>query len=147
MKWGKNGQYETLKAFLESEEGKDSISEYVRELVAKDISKGINMDRMKKFYSNQAEFDVLMERIANKHDDRWYDVCNEKGCEPYPWEILYAIFNIAEKDGEVLTEPLDSLTENFPSQIFEYMSWQFAITFGQGSVMSAYKNKELIIRV
>jgi len=147
MKWGKDGQYDTLKDFLESEEGKESINEFVRGLAMKDIRKDINRDRMKKFYCSQAEFDVLMERIANKHNDRWDDVCYKQGCEPYPWEILYAIFNIAEKDGEVLTEPLDGFTQNFPSTILEYMGWQFAVTFGQGSVMSVYKNKELMIRV
>jgi hypothetical protein len=147
MKWGKNGQYDTLKDFLDSEEGKESISEFVRELAMKDIRKGINMDRMKRFYSTQAEFDVLMERIANKHNDRWDNVCYNQGYEPYPWECLYAIFNIAEKDGSLVDESLDGFTENFPSSIFEYMGWQFAITFGQGSVMSVYKNKELMIRV
>jgi hypothetical protein len=43
-------------------------------------------------------------------------------------------------------EPIDSLTENFPSTIYDYYGYQFAITHGQGSVLSVYRQNDLRYR-
>lgn len=51
------------------------------------------------------------------------------------------------QEGKIAKKPLDGMTENFPSIIYNYMGWQFAITQGQGAVMSIYKNKKLIFRI
>lgn len=148
LTWGKNGQYKTFREFLESDEGKSSISDFVAEMALKQERKQINVERIKKFYDGDQEFfDRLMDRIEKRHDDRWDDVCYKNGYEPYPWEVLYSVFDLARVDGVQLTTPLDGLTENFPSEIYEYMGWQFAVTFGQGSVMSIYHNKNLKFRI
>jgi len=144
MKWGKDGQYDSLEEYFESDEGKESLKEFG---LNEERKKG-NRERVKKFFNgNQELFDQLMINIEKRHDDRWDNVCYKQGCEPYPWEILYAVFNLAEAEGTELTKPLDSLTNNWPSDIYEYMGWQFAITHGQGSVMSVYHNKILKFRI
>jgi len=144
MKCGKDGQYDSLEEYFESDEGKESLKEFG---LNEERKKG-NRERVKKFFNgNQELFDQLMINIEKRHDDRWDNVCYKQGCEPYPWEILYAVFNLAEAEGTELTKPLDSLTNNWPSDIYEYMGWQFAITHGQGSVMSVYHNKILKFRI
>lgn len=147
MKWGKDGKYDNIKDWFASEEGQASVKEFVAEMNLKEERKNKHILWIKKFYSNQAEFDSLMDRIIERHDDRWDNVCLKQGYMTYPWEVLYTIFNIAENEGTELSEPLDSFTANFPSSIFEYMGWQFAITQGQGAVMSIYKNKTFIISI
>ena len=102
-----------------------------------------NIERVKKMFNDQKSFDILMNKIIEKHNDNWIDRCYKKGVMPYPWEILYAIFDLSKEDG-VECDALDGLTENFPSVIYEYMNWQFAITHGQGSVCSVYHNKKLM---
>lgn len=147
MKWGKDGKYDTLREFLDSEEGQKSIKDFADELRAKEDRKIINVNRMKRFYTTWTEFDSLMERLEARHGDRWEDVCYNQHVEPYPWETMYAVFNIAESEGFELNEPLDGLTANFPSVIYSYMGWQFAVTQGQGAVLSVYKDKELRFRI
>jgi hypothetical protein len=55
------------------------------------------------------------------------------------------LWELASSEGTEI-EPIDGLTENFSSMIYNYYGYQFAITHGQGSVLSIYKNKELIYR-
>jgi hypothetical protein len=43
-------------------------------------------------------------------------------------------------------DPIDGLTENFPSYIYDYYGYQFAITHGQGSMLSVYRQNELRYR-
>lgn len=136
---------EELKAHLESAEGKESMRKYVEKLIFRQDLKVRNAERVKKMFTDQASFDVLVNKILEKHNDNWKDHCYKKGVMPYPWELLYALFDLSEMQGKEI-EPIDGLTENFPSSIFTYNDWQFAITHGQGSVCSVYYKKELIYR-
>jgi hypothetical protein len=122
------------------------IEEMMNHFKEEDAKKNINVGRMKKFFSDEESFSNLIIKIIQKHDDRWTDLCYKNGCEPYPWNILYAICNIVEDEGTEVG-PVDGLTENFPSSLFEYRGWIFAWTHGQGTVLSIYnKGKELIYR-
>jgi hypothetical protein len=64
---------------------------------------------------------------------------------PYPWELLYSLFDLAETQGKEI-DAIDNFTEMFTSSIYTYNDWQFAITYGQGSVCSVYYKKELMYR-
>jgi hypothetical protein len=136
-----------MRAFWDSPKGKLAMENYGKELVMKEDRKRRRMEFMKKAYSNQEEFDSLMGRICNKHDDRWDAVCYSKGYQPYPWNILYTMYDIAEEHGNERDTHLDGLTEHFPSYIYHYMGWHFAVTHGQGSVLSIYKSEELKARI
>lgn len=108
--------------------------------------KETNKKRISKFFSDDVSFGELILKIISKHDDRWTDLCHKKSVEPYPWNILYSVCDIVEEEGNEV-EPLDGLTENFPSTLLEYRGWIFAWTYGQGTCLSIYdKNKELIYR-
>jgi hypothetical protein len=115
-------------------------------MVEKEESRKRNMDRIRKFFSDDETFEKVLIRIMEKHDERWTDLCYSKSVQPHPWEILYALCNIVEDEG-VEAEPLDGLTENFPSTILKYRGYTFAWTNGQGTVLSIYnKENELIFR-
>jgi len=111
----------------------------------KEKKKAVNTDRMRKFFNDEESFSNLMERVIKKHDDRWVDVCYKKNVMPHPWHILYSIYDIVEKEG-IEVKPLDGLTSCFPSVLIEYMNWTFAITHGQGSVLSIYRKGQLVYR-
>ncbi len=103
------------------------------------------MERMKVFYSDDISFNVLVDRIVKKHDERWSELCYKNGVMPYPWLILQAIYDIAQTEGEEV-RPVDGLTRNFPSMLCKYRGLTFAITHGQGSVLSIFRGKKLIYR-
>ena len=87
-----------------------------------------------------------MKRICDKHDEAYENRCRKKGYQPYPMQILDTMHDIAECEG-MDCESLDGLTEDFHSYICSFMNWQFAVTHGQGSVLSIYHNRELLVRL
>lgn len=105
-----------------------------------------NKNRIRRFFNSQESFDLLLERILKKHDERWVDLCYKNSVMPYPWEIFYSVLDIVEDEGKE-GNPLDEFTKTFPSSVIEYMGWTFAWTHGQGTCLSVYdKNKKLIYR-
>ena len=130
--------------FMESDEGRKSMTEYVKKLIFKDDLKAANVVRIKKMFTDQKSFNLLVNKIIGKHNDAWIDRCHKKGVESYPWELMYTLFKLAE-EGKII-KPIDGFTDNFPSQIYSYKSWQFAITHGQGAVCSIYYKKKLKYR-
>ncbi len=121
------------------------IEEFSNKLKFKRKLEDKHMNKIKEMYNDQETFDNLVNKILDKHDEKWIDRCYKNGIMPHPWELLYTLFDIAKYDG-VQIGSLDGLTENFPSVIYEYKDWQFAITHGQGSVSSVYYKNVLKYR-
>jgi hypothetical protein len=142
-----NNMLEKLKEFLDSSEGQESMEKFAQKLKFKETRNRLNRARIRKmFKGNQESFDALMYKIIAKHNDAYKNLCYDRGYEPYPMNILDAIHQVADEEGND-HPPLDSFTENWPSDIVTYMGWQFACTNGQGTVISVYKNKELLLRL
>ena len=122
------------------------LEEMKKFFIDKENSRKKNMERMNRFFSDDESFERVLIRILEKHDDRWSEVCNAKNVQPHPWEILYGICSIIEEEGEPV-DPLDGLTESFPTTLLKYRGYTFAWTNGQGTVLSIYnKENELIFR-
>ena len=135
-----------LQLLREAFNDENFIQEMVDRLKSREEKKSKNMQRISNFFSDNKSFEEVLLRIISKHDERWADICFSGNVQPYPWEILYAVFNIAESEGKEV-DPVDALTENFPSMLLEYREHIFAWTHGQGTCLSIYnKNKELIYR-
>ena len=135
-----------LQLLREAFKNENFIQEMVERLKGREEKKSKNMQRISNFFSDNKSFEEVLLRIISKHDERWADICSSRNVQPHPWEILYAVFNIAEGEGKEV-DPVDALTENFPSLLLEYREYIFAWTHGQGTCLSIYnKNKELIYR-
>lgn len=135
-----------LQLLREAFKDENFIKEMVDRFKSREEKKSKNMQRISNFFSDDKSFGEVLLRIISKHDERWTNLCYSRNVQPYPWEILYAVFNIVERDGKEV-DPVDSLTENFPSMLLEYREHIFAWTHGQGTCLSIYnKNKELIYR-
>lgn len=137
---------EKIKAFLESPEGKESLIQFSEKINFESKLKKSQVEKIKRMFNDQETFNILVNKIINKHDKAYINKCYKNGYMPHPMNILYSLFDLAELEGFELSESLDGFTENFPSCIMEYMDWQFAITHGQGSVCSVYYKKELMYR-
>ena len=134
-----------MKDFIDSPEGKAWMKEYAKKLAFKYDLKDRNVERLKNMFTDQKSFNLLVNKILNKHDDAWTQKCHDKGVQPHPNMLLYSLFDLVQKEGKVIN-PIDGLTDNFPSQVLTYKCWQFAITHGQGAVCSVYYKKKLKYR-
>lgn len=132
-----------LKEHLESPEGQKSMEEYFEKLAKKDVIERARALRIKEHFSNETEFDLLMQRVIEKQDI--YDARHYESYSERPLHITNLLWELASSEGTDI-DPIDSLTENFSSMIYDFYGYQFAITHGQGSVLSIYKNKECIYR-
>ena len=131
--------------YIKSPEGLIWMEEYAKKLAFKYDLKNRNVERLKKMFTDQKSFNLLVNKIINKHDDNWLELCNKKNVQSHPRILLYTLFDLVEKEGKSIGS-VDDLTEHFPSQVITYKSWQFAITHGQGAVCSVYYKKKLKYR-
>ena len=134
-----------LKEHLESPAGQKSMEDYFKKLAEKDR---IQMERANKLLErygvcDDSTFDYLMIDIFVKQersDQKHYNTYSDR-----PLHLMNLMWELASTYGTEI-EPLDGLTENFSSMIYDYYGYQFAITHGQGSVLSVYRQKELRYR-
>jgi hypothetical protein len=128
---------------MKSPEGQKAMEDYFEKLKQKDAIERARAQRIKEHFSNEISFDHLMKRVLDKqniYDARHYRTYSERALH-----VTNLLWELASSEGTEI-EPIDGLTENFSSMIYNYYGYQFAITHGQGSVLSIYKNKELIYR-
>jgi len=139
---------ETLKQGLEwmkGPEGQKSMEDYFGKLAQRDA---IERARAKAIIErwgvcDDATFDDLMLTILKKqkkYDERHYSTYTDRTLH-----IMNLMWEIASNEG-LETDPVDSLTENFPSIVYYYYGYFFAITHGQGSVLSVYRQDDLRYR-
>jgi len=137
---------EKLRAFMESPDGEIAMERFGEKMKWESDLKEAHCLRIESMFTDQKSFSVLMQKICDMHNEKYEDTCYKKGYMPHPNNVLSSMMNVIEKHGSDI-EPLDDFTENFPSEIVEYMGWQISYTHGQGTCISVYKNKELIIRL
>ena len=134
---------ERLRKNLEDPEEVEKMKKYFKDIQDK---KQRDNDRVNLFFYDDNSFEKFLLRLIDKHDKRWEDVCYEQGCEPYSWNLLNAVFELAQHNGDEVM-PIDGLTREFSSLLMKYRDFTFAWTFGQGTCVSIFnKDNELIYR-
>ena len=129
--------------WMKSPVGQKSMEEYFEKLAKKDAIERARAQRIKDHFTNAKEFDQIMQRVLKKQEI--YDARHYKTYSERPLHVTNLLWELASSEGNEI-DPIDGLTESFPSGIYDYFGYQFAITHGQGSVLSIYKNKECIYR-
>jgi hypothetical protein len=132
-----------LSEYLDSPEGQKSMEEYFGKLANRDEIERTRAQRIKEHFTDETSFTTLIEFVLEKqkkYDDRHWSTYTER-----PLHVINLLWELASSEGQEI-DPIDGLTESFSSMVYDYFGWQFAITHGQGSVLSIYKNKELIYR-
>jgi hypothetical protein len=136
---------EKMLEYMKSPEGEKAMKEYFHKLYEREQIKITRAEKLLQRYGvcDDSTFDYLMLDILEKqekYDTRHYDTYTDRALH-----IMDLMWEIASLKG-VEIEPIDGLTENFPSAVYDYYGYQFAITHGQGSVLSVYRQKELRYR-
>ena len=131
--------------WFDSPEGQKSLDDYINKLAAKDRIMQERIQKIKQRYNvcDDATFDDLMLFIFEKQEK--YDKRNWNTYTDRPLHVLNLMFELASSEGTEI-EPFDEFTEDFPSMVYDYLGYQFAITHGQGSVLSVYRQKDLRYR-
>ncbi len=132
-----------LSEYLDSPEGQKSMEEYFGKLANRDEIERTRAQRIKEHFTDETSFTTLIEFVLEKqkkYDDRHWSTYTER-----PLHVINLLWELASSEGQEI-DPIDGLTESFSSMVYDYFGWQFAITHGQGSMLSIYKNKELIYR-
>ena len=139
------GALEKMIDFINSPEGEKAMEEYFHKLYESEKIKIERANKLLQRYGvcDDSTFDYLMLDILEKQ--KKYDDIHWATYTDRPLHILNLMWELASLEGTEI-EPLDGLTENFPSTVYDYYGYQFAITHGQGSVLSVYRQKELRYR-
>lgn len=139
---------ETFKQGLEwmkSPEGQKSMEDYFNKIAQRDAIERARAKKLLEMYGvcDDSTFDYLMLDILKKQEK--YDKKHWATYTDRPLHIMNLMWEIASSEGQEI-DPIDDLTENFSSMVYDYYGYQFAITHGQGSVLSVYRQKELRYR-
>jgi hypothetical protein len=131
--------------YMRSPEGQNAMKVYFDKLAQRDAIEMARAQKLLEMYKvcDDSTFDYLMLDILvkqEKYDQRHYDTYSDRTLH-----IMNLMWEIASKEG-VEIDPIDGLTENFSSMVYDYYGYQFAITHGQGSVLSVYRQNELRYR-
>jgi hypothetical protein len=132
-------------AYMKSPEGQKAMEDYLEKLAEKDRIQRERVQKIKQKWGvcDDATFDDLMLTILKKqekYDERHYSTYTDRSLH-----IMNLMWELASLEGLEI-DPIDGLTENFPSYIYDYYGYQFAITHGQGSALSVYRQNELRYR-
>jgi hypothetical protein len=132
-------------AYMKSPEGQKAMEDYLEKLAERDRIQRERAQKIKQKWGvcDDATFDDLMLTILKKqekYDERHYSTYTDRSLH-----IMNLMWELASLEGLEI-DPIDGLTENFPSYIYDYYGYQFAITHGQGSMLSVYRQNELRYR-
>jgi len=104
-----------------------------------------NRERVGRFYSDEKSFNVLMNRIIDKDNERLEGLTVD-GYDPTPWNVMFVIMDIVQHEGKEV-QPYDVLTRTYLSRTLEYMGWTFSMVHGENTITSIYNQEnELIYR-
>lgn len=131
--------------YMDSPEGEKAMVDYFTKLAEMDR---INLERANKLLTrygvcDDSTFDYLILDILDKQAK--YDKRNWETYTDRPLHILNLMWELASNYGTEI-EPVDDFTKSFPSEIYDYYGYQFALTHGQGSVLSVYRQRDLRYR-
>lgn len=132
---------ERLKEYLESPKGMAEADAYFENLNKKEEAQRSRFKKLHSQFGTPEKFEDLCDRVLVKqslYDKRHWSTYSDR-----PLNITDFIWSYGMEYGDEI-EPFTNFTENFPSSIYEHLGFQFAITHGQGSVLSIFKNKKLI---
>jgi len=135
-----NEQIDKAMAWLDTEEGKASVTAYVKKLADKQAIEDNQIIRFHEKYSPR--MDEIMEKIIGKYNSqeylkRWLD----RGYEP-PEPLLFFLELYAQEYGrEATIEEYEEHGNMFTSSIYIAHNWYFMIMHGQGTVVKIWKLK------
>ncbi len=127
---------EKMKAWLESEDG----NAYFEELVKKEDLKKARHRRFETWLETN-DFDVLINRLIQEHDDDYIDKCYRNGSMPFPNRKL--AFVIGYVFNNFMPVKVTELDCDFPNDIRLFKGYYFQHIHGQGTIVRIYNKDDL----
>jgi hypothetical protein len=134
-----NFKLDDLNKIINDPEWKADVEKWFEKF---DISETIQKQRFNRLakYLKTVDFDKLIYRLIDEHNDEYIDKCYNNGYQPYPNNKLNFLLNyLCEKYKERNVKELDS---DFMNTIRQYKGYYFQIIYGQGSIMRIYNKRD-----
>jgi 3-hydroxy-3-methylglutaryl CoA synthase len=123
--------YENFKKAIDSPEGQAAIARWVE----KQKIKQTRVERVGT-YLETCDFDKLIQRLVNEHNEDYKDKCYKKGYEPYPNNKFSLLFDyISENYSHVHNE---KIPQDFLGSSYFYKGYWFTVYCGQGCFYRIY---------
>ena len=120
-----------LLEFLKSEEGKQSMDEYVRKLIIEQERGDRYVEKFRLLYENN--LDYIIKKLLNKYDsDKYVNRERKLGYEPRE-TLLWLVFEYARKYCEPCED--EKYFNPFTGAAFYIGSYVIQVMHGQGSVI------------
>ena len=87
------------------------------------------------------DFDKLMYRLINEHNDNYVGNCYHNGYEPYPNNKLDFLLSYVTKNTEIVL--VKKLDDDFTNNIWEFKGYYFQYIYGQGTVIKIYNKDDM----
>ena len=120
-----------IEEWIKSDEG---IAHFEKEKKKNEIMMGRYL-RFEKWLETN-DFDLLIQRLIDEHDDNYRNKCLDKGYEPYCNRKLSFIFGYIARNCQRVDVP--ELDSDFPNEIWFFNGYYFQVIYGQGSINVIY---------
>ena len=140
QQWKNNMDIDKMRAFMESEEGKESIDRYVEKLQKEREHRNRWMEKMKSYLGD--DIDSGVERLLDWYkSDKYRNREYKMGRQPTE-ELLWVLFNYSVIYGEEIqenSEIYETYGNSFTGGMFKIGSYVIQVMHGQGSVIAIDK--------
>lgn len=88
------------------------------------------------------DFDKLMYRLINEHNDDYIEKCYHNGYQPYPNNKLSFVISYVTRNN---AHPINvkKLKSDFPNDIWEFKGYYFQLIYGQGTLIRIYNKDDM----
>lgn len=92
-------------------------------------------------YLKTHDFDKLIYRLINEHNDDYIEKCYHEGREPYANNKLWFVFCYAMKKGKSVR--IKELDTGFPYNCYLFNGYYFQQIYGQGTLLRIYNKDDM----
>lgn len=97
------------------------------------------IDKVAKYLEDK-DFDSILKRLMEEHDDKYRDKCLERGYEPYPTNKMTLLFEYVTENYSPIKDA--GLENMFTAGIWFVKGYYFHVMLGQGTVWKIYNDKK-----
>ena len=122
--------------FLNSNEGKA----YIEKENQKHLFQLHRFNRFDEWLKHN-DFDNLLYRLINKHDEEYREKCWHNGCEAHPNNVLQFLFDYLNYSFDTIN--VTEIDSDFMNQIWFFKGYYFQVIYGQGSFIRIYNKSDM----
>ena len=118
----------------------DSGKKYFENVIVALKSKHFRFNSFEEWLKHN-DFDDLLYRLINKHDDKYCERCYHNGYETKPNNALSFIIDYVIRNNKTVNVP--AINCDFPNKIWEFNEYYFQLIWGQGVITNIYNKDDM----